>query len=229
MTRPHAFLTAEWNKLLVMNFVVPTDVVDRLAPPGTEPDLFDGRSYASVVGFLFRQGRLFGFRMPGRGVFEEVNLRFYVRRWEAGEVRRGVVFVQEIAPRWLVATVANWLYNQKYVTLPMGCDHSPDSRGVAEGDAIGYQWQTGRGVHPRRNRMAARAAAAVRPPTPGSLEEFIIDHVWAYGPGATAPPANTGSSARLGRSRRHATWCGTATRRQPTIRRSHRTWPRSRR
>jgi len=183
MTRQRPFLTAEWSKLLLLNFEVPTEVVGRLAPRGTEPDLFDGRAYASVVGFLFRHGRLFGFRMPGSRVFEEVNLRFYVRREESGEIRRGVVFVQEIAPRWIVATVANWLYSQHYVTLPMRCDHSPDDRGVTAGDALGYRWQTGRGASRRWNRMGARAVAATRLPTPGSLQEFIIDHVWAYGAG----------------------------------------------
>ena len=183
MSRQRPFLTAEWSKLLLLNFAVPPDVVGRLAPAGTEPDLFDGRAYASVVGFLFRHGRLFGFPMPGRGVFEEVNLRFYVRREEAGEIRRGVVFVQEIAPRWIVATVANWLYNQRYVTLPMRCDHSPDGRSVAMGDEVGYQWQTGRGAGRRWNRMAARAATDGRLPKPGTLEEFIIDHVWAFVPG----------------------------------------------
>jgi Uncharacterized conserved protein (COG2071) len=54
---------------------------------------------------------------------------------------------------------------------------------VVIGDELGYRWQTGRGAHRRWNRMAARAAAPMGMPTPGSLEEFIIDHVWAYGPG----------------------------------------------
>jgi uncharacterized protein YqjF (DUF2071 family) len=183
MARQRPFLTAEWSKLLLLNFEVPAELVGQLAPLGTEPDLFEGRAYASVVGFLFRKGRLLGLRLPGKATFEEVNLRYYVRHMEAGEVRRGVVFVQEIAPSRIVATVANWFYNQHYVTMPMRSEHSADGRIISAGDELSYLWRTGRGAKQRWNRMAGRAVADVRSPVPGSLEEFVIDHVWAYGTG----------------------------------------------
>jgi uncharacterized protein YqjF (DUF2071 family) len=61
-------------------FKVPADAIARLAPAGTEPDLFDGEAYLSVVGFMFRDARLFGLAAPAHGRFEEVNLRYYVRR-----------------------------------------------------------------------------------------------------------------------------------------------------
>ena len=43
---------------------------------------------------------LLGVPIPFHRNFDEVNLRFYVRQQEGSEVRRGVVFVREIVPRW---------------------------------------------------------------------------------------------------------------------------------
>jgi len=181
--RQRPFLTAEWYKLLLLSFRVPEEVVARLAPPGTEPDLFEGQAYASVVGFLFRNGRLLGLRLPGRGLFEEVNLRIYVRRAEAEGIRRGVVFVQENVPRRLVAATARWVYNQSFVTRKMRFDHAAEGRSLAAGDELGYRWRTGRWSRRRWNHMSGRAMDTPQLPQPGSLEEFSIDHFWAYGRG----------------------------------------------
>lgn len=214
-------LTARWTELVMLSFAVPEEVVARLAPAGTVPDLFDGQAYASVIGFVFRDARFLGLRFPGHSHFEEVNLRFYVRRnldrpvmarspdhaiqgvcAGSGDprttaVRRGVVFVREIAPRPLVAAVARWVYNESYVTRPMrshiervndearmandeirpfGIRHSP----LDAGSRVGYEWRTGGWRHRTWNRVAVHAAADPHFPTPGSLEEFIIEHYWAY-------------------------------------------------
>src|SRR5215475_14429608 len=116
-------LTAEWRNLLLLNFPVPTEVIARIAPPGTEPDLHDGQSYISIVGFDFERVRLFGIPCPGHTNFPEINLRYYVRREVAGEIRRGVVFAREIVPRRAVAILANRLYNENYVTRPIRAEN----------------------------------------------------------------------------------------------------------
>ena len=76
MPSERPFLTASWTELLMLNFAVPGEVIARLAPPGTEPDYFEGRAYVSVVGFMFRDARFFGLGFPGHQRFEEVNLRY---------------------------------------------------------------------------------------------------------------------------------------------------------
>jgi uncharacterized protein YqjF (DUF2071 family) len=174
------FLTARWTELAMLNFKVPADVIARMAPVGTEPNLFGGTAYLSVVGFMFRDARLFGWRMPGHGRFEEVNLRYYVRREVGGEVRRGVVFVREIAPRPIVAAVARWVYNESYVTRRMRNEIELAGATPGAGDRVGYAWRTGRGRACHWNRVAARVAAAPQLPAVGSLEEFIVEHYWAY-------------------------------------------------
>ena len=116
------FLTAEWRDLVMLNYEVDPGILAGLVPAGTELDLWQGRALVSVVGFHFRRTRVLGVAIPGHANFEEVNLRFYVRRAApgvAGEWRRGVVFVKEIVPRRAIAWVARTLYNENYVALPM--------------------------------------------------------------------------------------------------------------
>jgi len=180
MPAERPFLTASWTEMLMINFAVSGDVIARLAPRGTEPDFFDGEAYITVVGFMFRDSRLFGIRFPGHSRFEEVNLRFYVRRRVGDSMRKGVVFVREIAPRPLVAATARWIYNESYVTRPMRNGLHLAGVSLAAGDGISYEWRTGRGAKRCWNRMAGRAAAAAQLPEPGSLTDYIVEHYWAY-------------------------------------------------
>jgi len=135
-------LTARWTELLVLNFRVPHELLARLAPPGTEPDLYDGQAYISIVGFRFHGSRLFGLPIPGHTRFEEINLRYYVRRFIDGRPRRGVVFVKEIAPRRAIGLTANWLYNENYITRPMRANIQIANTRLALGDTIKYAWRT---------------------------------------------------------------------------------------
>ena len=180
MNAQRPFLTASWTELLVLNFSVPIDVLARIAPPGTEPDTFDGQAYLSVLGFMFRDARFFGLGLPWHRRFEEVNLRYYVRREAENGIRRGVVFVREIAPRPLIAATAHWIYNESYVTRRMRNNVRLAGPRLAAGDEIDYEWRTGRPHKRTWNQMAGRVAAKPLLPAPGSLTEFIIEHYWSY-------------------------------------------------
>jgi hypothetical protein len=162
------FLTARWTELLLLNFPVPADVIARLAPLGTEPDLFQGQTYVSIVGFKFRDTRVRGCAVPGHTHFLEINLRYYVRRVVDGQVRHGVVFVREIVPRRLIAAVANRLFHEHYVCRPMRCDTSENR--------LAYAWRS----NARWNTLAARVAAPYCLSPPNSFEAFIVEHYWGY-------------------------------------------------
>jgi uncharacterized protein YqjF (DUF2071 family) len=113
------FLTANWRYLAMLNYVVDPRLISPLVPPGTEIDFEDGETFLSVVGFLFLDTRLLGLPVPLHRDFEEVNLRFYVRRKSADTWRRGVVFIREIVPRQAIALIARACYGENYVALPM--------------------------------------------------------------------------------------------------------------
>jgi uncharacterized protein YqjF (DUF2071 family) len=176
-------LTAHWNNLLLLNFSVPTGVIARLAPPGTEPDLHDGGSYLSVVGFRFQNVRLVGLPCPGHTSFPEINLRYYVRRIDGNEIHRGVVFAREIVPRRAVALLANRLYNENYIARPMRSEVRATRKELAPGDTVDYAWKPKvplRSSSHHWNRLAARVAAPLAPPNPASLDEFFVEHYWGY-------------------------------------------------
>ena len=81
------FLSARWQVLAMLNWEVEPALLTPVLPRGVELDFHQGKTFVSLVGFLFRDTRLLGIPIPGHCNFEEVNLRFYVRRTVGGEGR----------------------------------------------------------------------------------------------------------------------------------------------
>jgi uncharacterized protein YqjF (DUF2071 family) len=48
-----SFLKAEWRKLIIANYVVDQKLLEPHVPFGTELDLWEGKCYVSLVGFMF--------------------------------------------------------------------------------------------------------------------------------------------------------------------------------
>ena len=74
------FLTARWQDLIMANYEVDPSLLAPHVPRGTELDLDDGRCFVSLVGFMFLDTRVLGMPIPFHVNFEEVNLRYYVKR-----------------------------------------------------------------------------------------------------------------------------------------------------
>jgi uncharacterized protein YqjF (DUF2071 family) len=165
------FLQAEWRKLAIANYAVDAKILQPYLPRHTEIDMWNNLCYVSLVGFMFNDTRLKGFRIPFHLNFEEVNLRFYVRHNDAGTWKRGVVFIKEIVPKATLTFVANTVYKENYETMPMR--HSwlcaKDSLTVE------YQWKSS-----LWNSFKIAATRASELIVPGSEEEFITDHYWGY-------------------------------------------------
>jgi uncharacterized protein len=164
------FLTAEWRDLLMVNFAVDPLLLAPHVPAGTQLDAHDGVTYVSLVAFRFVDTRVLGLRVPGHHAFEELNLRFYVRRERDNEVQRGVVFLKEVVPRRAIAWIARAVYNEPYIALPMRHTIAGAPPRVEYGWCIGGRWHT----------VAARAMGSGAVPGAGSREEFITEHYWGY-------------------------------------------------
>src|SRR5881227_2253174 len=113
------FLTADWRYLAMLNYEVDRSVLAPHLPKGTELDDWNGRHYLSLVAFLFLDTHVLGVPALFHQNFEEVNLRFYVRRRLGSEIRRGVVFIREMVPLRLIAEAARFTYNEPYRTVPI--------------------------------------------------------------------------------------------------------------
>jgi uncharacterized protein YqjF (DUF2071 family) len=175
--RPGAgpFLTATWRNLIMLNYAVEPSVLAPYVPRGTVLDSFDGTTYFSLVGFLFDDTRVLGVSIPWHRTFEEVNLRFYVRRELPGDVRRGVVFIRELVPRLAIAATARWLYNEPYRSLRMRHRFgAPAENGMPS--RVEYEFR----VAGDWNSLHASPRGEGREAPIGSLEEFITEHYWGY-------------------------------------------------
>jgi len=171
---PRPFLTARWEDLVLLNYRCPRELLAPLVPRGTVLDPWKGDTLVSLVGFLFRDTRVLGLRIPFHHTYEEVNLRFYVHRTTAaGESRRAVVFVRELVPRIAIASLARWTYNEPYLAVPM---HHRSSLTNDRGGEVEYSWS-------HRNAPFTISAnvggPAILPPS-GSDAEFITEHYWGY-------------------------------------------------
>ena len=92
------FLTADWENIVMANYEVNPTVLEPYLPKGVELDYYKNKTYVSLVGFMFKKTSLFGIPIPFFGSFEEINLRFYVRRINGKKVKKGVVFINETVP-----------------------------------------------------------------------------------------------------------------------------------
>lgn len=180
MGKSKAFLTAEWRKLALAQYEVDKSILEKYLPPNTVLDDWRGKYYVSLVGFMFLNVKLRGFRIPFHTNFEEVNLRFYVKYKEGLEWKRGAVFIQEIVPLPAITIVANTIYKEKYKTLPMKHLWTAQDNQLT----VDYLWKT-----KDWNSFAVTASSTAIDIPVGSEEEFITEHYWGYtklGPNSTS-------------------------------------------
>jgi uncharacterized protein YqjF (DUF2071 family) len=166
------FLKAKWENIIMANYEIAPKILEPFLPKGVNLDLFDGKCYVSLVGFMFKKTKLFNIPIPYFGTFEEINLRFYVVRKEENQIKRGVVFINETIPYPIVAWMANKLYKEHYTVVPtkhqINCDDSTQK--------VNFEWL----LNKKWNSIyveASNEAAAMKKDT---LEQFIYEHYYGY-------------------------------------------------
>ena len=168
------FLNAEWRNLAMLNFEIDPAILKERVPAGCELDFRFGRTFVSVVGFQFLRTRVLGIPIPFHRNFEEVNLRFYVRRQVDGAWRRGVVFIKEIVPRAAIAIVARRVYGENYIAVPMR--HSVDRAPERGSTTLSYGW---RALGKWEGLTVSFSGPPSMPPEE-SEEAFITEHYWGF-------------------------------------------------
>ena len=178
---PGIFLTAEWRHLLMVNYVVDPAVLEPLVPAGTELDLWQGRAYVSVVGFRFLRTRVLGMPIPFHRNFDEVNLRFYVRRrrWRRLATRASRSSRRSFpagrsrsSPARSTTRITFAMPMRSSVTIPGPVRYEWCARGDWEGvsaNVVGEPTCPGR--MPRRRSSASTTGA-----TPGSADGSTIEY-----------------------------------------------------
>ena len=167
------FLKAQWKNLLMLNYEVDPAILKPYLPAGTVLDVWQGKTLVSMVGFMFLDTGVLGIKWPWHVNFEEVNLRFYVKRFDGREWKRGAVFVSEIVPKPIIVLIANTLYKEHYRALPMR--HSIAARDEGHTHYL-YEWK----LNGRWNKLGASVSNKLKPIESGSAEAFIFEHYWGY-------------------------------------------------
>jgi uncharacterized protein len=162
------FLTAKWQDLIMANYKVNPSLLTDFLPKHATLDFHESDCYVSLVAFKFLDTKVLGIPVPFHTDFEEVNLRFYVKRETKNEVRRGVVFVKEIVPKAAISFVAKTVYGEPYETWQMQSEKG--------GGELAYFWSKDK----VKNRVNVEYKENLGIPPAGSHREFIIEHYWGY-------------------------------------------------
>ncbi len=165
------FLTARWKDVLLVNYRVPSSLLQPYVPSGSRLDTPDAEPDAhllSMVVFRFQETRVRGIRLRTAQDFAELNLRFYVRDNE----RRAAVFLREFVPAPLVILGARLFYRQPY--YPARISHT-----VTRQDAT-IRVQTRFRTHVHRGTIDVTARNEPFVPTEASVEHFLKEHYWGF-------------------------------------------------
>lgn len=166
------FLKAEWKNLALFNYEVDAKILEKYLPVGTEIDIWNDKCYVSLVGFMFKNTKVLGLKVPFHINFEEVNLRFYVKRFENGEWKRGVVFIKEIVPKKAITFIANTLYQEHYETQKMRHEIIENE----DSNTFMYQWKNGK----EWNTIEIETKKDSSKIEIDSEAEFITEHYFGY-------------------------------------------------
>ena len=166
------FLKADWENIIMANYEIDPKILEPFMPKGVELDLYNGKAYVSLVGFMFKKTKLFNIPIPYFGTFEEINLRFYVIRKDENQIKRGVVFINETIPYPIVAWVANKLYKEHYTVVPTR--HSITNN--FELKKVKFEWK----INNSWNSINVEASNKSNSMKTGTLEKFIYEHYFGY-------------------------------------------------
>jgi len=120
---------------------------------------------------MFKKTSLFGVPIPFFGSFEEINLRFYVRKIEGKKIKKGVVFINETVPYKIVALLANKLYKEHYISIP-----TKSSINISEHKHINYEWK----INDKWNSINIKSDINKYKIEPSSIEEFIFERYFGF-------------------------------------------------
>lgn len=167
-----SFLTAQWNNLVLVNYSINPEILNPYVPKGTELDFYNNTCYISLVGFLFNNTKLLGLPIPFHTNFEEVNLRFYVKRKEGNEWKRGVVFIKELVPKPALTFIANTVYKEHYQSVAMKHEIKEMNTSLL----FNYSWK----MNNQWQNISIETVKGLTLILPNTEADFICEHYFGY-------------------------------------------------
>jgi len=165
---PRPVMLHRWERLTMLHWPYPPDVVRPLLPTGLDLDLFDGQAWVGLVPFAMRIRPPRGPEIPGLSAFPETNVRTYA---VGPDGRRAIWFLSLDVPRLPAVLVARATYRLPY--------HWSRMRLTASGAGVRY-------VSRRRwpGRVGAGGEVVIRPgdpiDRPSDLDDFLTARFGLY-------------------------------------------------
>lgn len=160
-------LSADESFALALYYEIDAQAAAQVCPPGTEPDLWEGKALLSVSGARFSRARWLGWlTAPLHSSFDVVNLRCFVRRSDNGTA--GTAYLRHIVPDPWIAWLARWLRGENMIALRMRHTLEMQRGRLRNEGLVEYSWR----YKGRLNRLGGLALGEPQPPEPGSLAAF---------------------------------------------------------
>ena len=159
-----------WTAVTFLHWPYPTQVVQRLLPPGLEVDRADGMAWVGLVLFRMEDVRLPGLPpLPWASRFPETNLRTYVRDRHD---RVGIWFFSLDAARLGAVVTARVAYGLPYFWAAMSIRH--------DGDRVRYRSRRRTGTAAARCGAVVEVGAAFDHGELDALDHFLTARFRVY-------------------------------------------------
>ena len=165
-------MTAKFSELVAVNFAIDPKILEPRVPRGLELDFYNDETYVSLICMMLRDVRVWGIPIHIATGFEEINLRFYVRRREGDGYRRGCCFIKDYVSSGAAAWILGSLFKAEFQKLKMkhsnsGFDGAPESV-----PSVDYQWKVG----DHWNRLRIKARSRIQKTSRDTKHGFILMH-----------------------------------------------------
>lgn len=165
-------ISTEFRKVALLNFIIPSEVVKKYLPEHTRLDYYNGQCMISLVGFQVKKLKVADVKVPLLKDFEEIDLQIYVRRFDGGKWRKGVVIINRIFDQPGAATLTNSIFKTNYTSLPT----TGTVQETEDFIKVKYSWQykeIDQNFWVKSNRLAA-------PYGKDTEAGFILDRTYGY-------------------------------------------------
>jgi len=168
---------AEWREIVVVNFEIDPKILEPYTPPKTEIDFFNDVTFVSLIARNVKRVKPGNYPIYFSRPFEQIQLRFYVKRQVGDTVRNGVAIIKDYLPRRRISLTMNKLFKHSFVQVPMQRESSNfDSANTNDLPSVEYRWLVGE----HWNHIRVKARSQMRPQRAQTKESFVLDHHWGY-------------------------------------------------
>lgn len=164
--------STEWKKVALANYIVPQEVVEKYLPQHTKIDFFNGNCYVSLVGYRYTKIKIADVKIPLIPDFEEIDLRFYVKRFDGGSWRKGTVAISRILNAPGLDKLGNTLFQGNLSSTPT----SGEIHETEDKLDVKYSWK----LNNEPQYIRVKSSKLASPFQKDTETEFLLNRPYIY-------------------------------------------------